>query len=148
MKFTLDQRSAVDEILEGVLRDNGGYLSDVLLAERIEAFLEREHDEGRLAELIPDLAHRLAKQTIKGRSWEANGVQQALYDAEALLALGDSEHVRMADAEAEHLVRHRAVLDENFRQVTDAYNAKNVYLNDRIPRLWAVGGRLGDLEES
>lgn len=142
MKFTLEQRSHLDHLLSGQL----GEFSDGEIADEYAAFLRAEMEENRLDGLIEDLARTAVKSAIHARAWSIDDDQQALFDADALLALGDGEHIRMADVRGEHATRHQVVLNENYSRVSTAFFAKNTYLANRIPQLYARDCSLSDLE--
>lgn len=96
-----------------------------------------------------DIARRITSDFIRSKSPSipSDTAQLTLfYEAEALLTLGGREVIAMADAEAPHLERHRAVLTNNFQAQSTAYFAWMGYIEDRLPKLRATGETLGRIE--
>jgi hypothetical protein len=143
VKFTLDQREALDEILT---RHRGEAFSVEVVKDEFCLYLRGEAEAGNLDNLIDELGASAVQQAVHARTWRLDSAQDVLFDADALLALGDNEYIRMEDVRAEHAVRHLQVLNENHRRQTEAFHKKNGYLTDRIPQLYARGCSLGELE--
>jgi hypothetical protein len=93
---------------------------------------------------VEALAIQSLKRAIDRRGWKVED-DGALFDAGALLALGDGSHVCMADATARHLGEHRALLDENNRRQNSAYEAKRSQIDEWLPALFQRRCTLGYL---
>lgn len=140
MKFTLEQREALNDLVDQNL-DGEGMLLEKAYRRSLEDFLAEEHEAGRLPELFPDMARKLARTQMEERRWLADGVPEnqlvlsSLFEADAMLALGDGSYIRMGNARADHLERVRTIRTKVFQDHSAQYFAQVRYFDSRIPEL-------------
>ncbi|PTL55768.1 hypothetical protein [Paraconexibacter algicola] len=144
MKLTTPQKNRLGEILA---KQRGEFAESDVRDEWI-AYLRDEHAAGRLGDFIAEIGAASFKTAINERAWKVDPDQGALFDEDALLALGGSSHVRMADARATHVLRHREILEANFEAQRRVFAAKQQWLNDRLPDLFERGCTLADLDRT
>jgi len=106
---------------------------DVMLAEEVWTYIAREITRGFIRAKAPVLPSDTAQLVL-------------FYEPDALLTLGDREVIAMADANAQHLERHRSVLTSNFHAQSNAYFAWVEYIDDRLPKLRARDCTLAEVE--
>jgi hypothetical protein len=143
VKFTLDQRSHLANLLDGISGE-----SDLGPVEQHYAdYLREQAATGDLGQVIDDLAHAAVTNATRARSWDvSDGQAGQLFDPGALLSLGDRIVIPMADARGEHVARHLQVLGRNFQAQSQAYHLKAEYLTDRLPHLYQRDCTLGAYE--
>lgn len=142
MKLTTAQSAHLDRILS----IQSGEFSEADIRPEWTAFLRSELDAGRLGDPVEELSVQSLKRAIKGRGWKVDDAQPRLFEADALLAIGDGVHVRMEDANARHVGQHLDILRVNFERQSATYELKAAYLAEMLPVLFASKCTLGDLE--
>lgn len=144
MKFTLDQRTQLDALID---QHAGDAFSREAVIEDYADYLREQAEEGELGDVLHSLARSAVTDKLGQRSWSVESDEQvALFNPEALLSLGDDEYIHMRDARADHLERHRIILDKNFEDVARAHFAKTKYIGNRLPYLRERGCTLGEYE--
>lgn len=144
MKFTLDQRTKLDDLID---QHEGEAFSREAVIDEFADFMRNEEAGGNLPDIWHDLAVGAVDRHLRQRAWRVEqNEQMAMFDGDALLAMGEDEYVHMKDARAEHVLRHMGVLDENMRRTAAAHFAKTAYLQSRLPVLFDTGDTLADIE--
>lgn len=121
------------------------YIPDVI--DRLRSLIGDDDLAGE--ELLHETATRLVREYVHRQSppIPKDTAQLALfYEPDALLALGESQVIRMAEARAPHIERWRSVLTTNFQAQSSAYFGRMSYIDDRLERLRADDLTLADVE--
>lgn len=150
-----ETRSKLTAILDNLFRNRSrlGEFDWAVLVPDVKAILKREMGEDSMLEeeLLDDIARTLTREHVAHRKppVPSDTSQLALfYDPDALMALGEREVIRMADARAPHVERYRTVLTANFHSQSNAYFGRVAYIDDRLVALRERGCTLAEVEDA
>jgi hypothetical protein len=134
----------LDEIIDSYRE---GSFQKAEIKEQYSAYLRAEAEAGRFADAVSQLADAAVEKRLHARRWGQDTNQPLLFEADAILMLGDNECIHMRDARAENAVQHLEILTENHGRQTKRYTEKSLWLTRRIPDLYALRCTLGELEQ-
>ena len=148
-----DTRAKLDELIGNLFRNRSriGEFDWATLVPDVKSAIRAamQDDEIFEQELLDEIARKLTEAHVHRStpSVPSDTTQLALfYEPDALLTLGDREVIRMADARAAHLERHRAVKTKNFHAQSSAYFGWMSYIDDRLVPLRELGCTLAEIE--
>jgi hypothetical protein len=143
MRLTREQRSKLAELIDDC---EGRFTAGAVEAEYAD-YLRVQAEAGELRDMIGDLARSAVKEALRGRRWGENSSQPLLFEAKAVLTLGETEYIHMEDVRGQDALRHVEVLSTNHAAQTKRYSEKIGWLKQRIQALFALGCTLGELEQ-